>query len=98
MTIHSHPISNTVVDPLDKKSGRLVPRWLKIAATIGVLLLLSWQVKWREVIEALSSANTLGVLAAIALWAPNQWLQYARWKLIAQRATTQPLPNDIRES
>ena len=98
MTIHSHTISNTASQPLDKKSCWSVPRWLKLAATLGVLLLLSSQVRWREVLNVLSTANALGVLAAVVLWLPNQWLQYARWKFIAQRAAIEPLNSDVRES
>ncbi|MBL0060368.1 MAG: flippase-like domain-containing protein [bacterium] len=98
MTIHSHTISNTAAQPLDKKARWSVPRWLKITSTLGVLLLLSWQVRWHDVVDVLSTANVLGVLAAVALWLPNQWLQYARWKFIVQRAAIQPLISDIRES
>lgn len=98
MTTHSHTIANTTTQPLDKKSSWTVPRWLKIAATLGVLLLLSWQIRWSDVLEVLSTANAIGVFAAVILWIPNQWLQYARWKFIAQRASTLPILSDVRES
>lgn len=72
-----------------------LPKWSKIILTVGVLLLLSWQVRWSEILQVLTGASGLGILAAIALWYPNQALQYYRWKLIAKRASITPETRDV---
>lgn len=76
----------------------VLPRWLKIAATVAVLGLLLSQVRWSDIIAVLNGADAWGILLVIALWFPNQWLQYERWKLIARRASIRPELADIRES
>jgi uncharacterized protein (TIRG00374 family) len=72
-----------------------LPKWSKIALTIAVLLLLSWQVRWSEIFKVLTGASGLGILAAVALWYPNQALQYYRWKFIAKRASIVPDTQDV---
>ncbi|MCB1059607.1 MAG: flippase-like domain-containing protein [Calditrichaeota bacterium] len=75
-----------------------LPKWSKIALTVAVLLLLSWQVRWSEILNVLTGASGLGILAAVALWYPNQALQYYRWKFIARRATISPATGDVYAS
>jgi uncharacterized protein (TIRG00374 family) len=72
-----------------------MPKWTKIALTVVVLLLLSWQVRWNDILTVLTGASGIGILAAVALWYPNQALQYYRWKLIARRASVMPETRDV---
>lgn len=89
------PSESLTIDGAVKRYLGLV---IKIGLTVAILALLLWKVRWQEILASLSQIQTLGFAGALLLWAPNQYLQFLRWKLIAKRAGEQTLRTDIRAS
>lgn len=98
MASESQTTVNSSSVALGQNKPWAMPRWAKIALTIGVLLLLSWQVRWSEVLAVVTGASAIGLFAAVLLWFPNQGLQYLRWSFIARRASVRPEGRDVHAS
>lgn len=99
-TLNQSYETNTVVNtvPIKESQSRTFPQWIKLLSTFVVLALLTWQIQWQDVLNALKNASLIGLSGAIALWIPNQYLQYLRWKLIANSGATKPYSSDIKAS
>ncbi len=85
-------------NPTITEQRSLLPRIIKLVVTLVVLGLLVYQVNWQGVLVSLSQIAGWGIVIALLLWAPNQFLQYLRWRLIAQRAGESVSIEDIRAS
>lgn len=97
MAHNSQTLTDSTTIALENRRTINVSRWVKIGVTIGVLLLLGWQVRWKDLFGVVLDIKGLGAITAVALWIPNQWLQYMRWNLIARSASHIPTTTDIRE-
>ncbi|MBU0508518.1 flippase-like domain-containing protein [bacterium] len=59
---------------------------VRIVLTAGLLALLFWQVRWRDVWTVVMSLNGGVVFWAFLLWIPTQCFQFAKWNLLAREA------------
>lgn len=60
--------------------------FLRIGLTVGILVLLFWQVSWSNVWNAASAINPALLLSVCVLWLPTQYLQFVKWDLMARQA------------
>ncbi|MDD5088810.1 MAG: lysylphosphatidylglycerol synthase transmembrane domain-containing protein [bacterium] len=66
-----------------KKPLRIIAR---IVLTVGLLVVLFWQVRWKDVWIVVVSLDTSPLLWACLLWIPTQYFQFAKWNMLAREA------------
>lgn len=58
----------------------------RILLTVGLLVLLFWQVSWREVWRIVHNLDGTLLTLTCAMWIPTQWLQFIKWNMLAREA------------
>ena len=67
----------------------------RLILTVGLLILLFWQVSWREVWRIVQSLDGTLLAFVCAMWIPTQWLQFTKWNLLAREASDNIRRGDI---